>query len=125
MKPDADVPPEADATSPQTQANPDATQPDSDPAENLFSLSMVLSGTRCVLSYIVFPWVLPALGIASGVGLWLGVPISVIAIIFNIFSIRRFWNANHKYKWLATTLNLCMIALLTAMMLFDIYDLFR
>ena len=55
-----------------TTARPTSTAPTSAPAADqneaarLFSLSIVISGTRCLLTYIVFPWVLPVLGIAGG-----------------------------------------------------------
>ena len=51
-------------------------------AARLFSLSIVISGTRCLLTYIVFPWVLPVLGIAGGVGPAVGVIVGVVAIVF-------------------------------------------
>lgn len=89
------------------------------PPENLFSFTMMLSGARCVFSYIVFPWVLPAVGMASGVGNWLGVSISLVAISFNILSIRRFWGSNHRYRWLATSLNIGTIVLLATLMVVD------
>ena len=40
----------------------------------------MISGTRCLLTYIVFPWVLPVLGIAGGVGPVVGVIVGVVAI---------------------------------------------
>lgn len=93
------------------------------PAENLFSFTMMLSGARCMFSYVVFPWVLPAVGIASGMGNWLGVSISLVAISFNVLSIKRFWGSNHRYKWLATSLNIGTIALLATLMVVDISSL--
>ena len=53
---DAGVPDNADAgTADQT----------SEPAERVFSKSVVISGIRCLLTYIVFPFVAPLVGIAS------------------------------------------------------------
>ena len=35
---------------------------DTDLAARRFSRSMIVSGVRCMLAYVVFPWLLPALG---------------------------------------------------------------
>ncbi len=90
------------------------------PAERVFSLSVVVSGVRCVLAYVIFPWVLPAVGLASGVGSGLGLVIGAVAIVFNLLSIRRFQRADHRYKWLITFLNAGIIVLLTILMVMDL-----
>ena len=46
----------------------------------IFGASILLSATRCLLSYIVLPILLPFLGLAKGVGPWLGIPIGVLAL---------------------------------------------
>ena len=58
------------------------TTSDIDLAARRFSRSMLVSGVRCMLTYVVFPWLLPALGWASGVGPWIGLPIGLLAIGF-------------------------------------------
>ena len=88
-----------------------------------FSQSVVISGIRCVLAYVIFPWVLPALGWASGVGPWIGLVVGVVAIGFNIASIRRFWIADHRWKWPITVINLSVIGLLLALLVQDLGNL--
>ena len=39
-----------------------------DSSTRMFSKSMVISGIRCMLSYVVFPWLLPVLGVTGTVG---------------------------------------------------------
>ena len=58
-----------------------------DSSTQMFSKSMVISGIRCLLSYIVFPWLLPLLGVAGRVGPLIGIPIALVAIWFNLSSI--------------------------------------
>lgn len=41
-------------------------------AYSAFQKSMLISAVRCTLTYVVFPFVLPAVGFATGVGPWLG-----------------------------------------------------
>ena len=52
---------------------------------------MMVSGTRCLLAYIVFPYLIPVLGLADLVGPAVGLAIGAVAIVFNGVSIRRFW----------------------------------
>jgi len=92
-------------------------------ASKTFSTSMVISGIRCTLTYVVFPWLLPLVGVAGGITASLGLPIGLVAIFFNVLSIRRFWKSNHKLKWLVATVNLCVIILLSILVVMDISDL--
>ena len=103
-----------------------ASRPDDPqaPAERVFSLSIVVSGVRCVLAYVIFPWVLPAAGIASGVGSGLGLAIGAVAIVFNGLSVQRFQRADHRFKWAITLLNSGIIVLLAILMVIDLNDLF-
>lgn len=88
-------------------------------AERVFSKSVAISGIRCVLTYVIFPFVAPLIGIASDVGATVGVLIGVVAIAFNIASIRRFFKADHPYKWWASALNLAVIILLVVLFIVD------
>jgi hypothetical protein len=92
-------------------------------AQRAFSTSILVSATRCLLTYIVLPFVAPALGLAAGVGPALGIPIGVVAIGCNILTIRRFWAADHRWRWAYTAIALTVIALLLVLMVEDILDL--
>ena len=108
------------------QADADVTHTDAageESATRVFSQSVLISGIRCVLAYVVFPWVLPALGIAGGVGPWIGLIVGVVAIGFNIATIRRFWAADHRWKWPITVINCSVIGLLVALFVTDLGSL--
>ncbi len=64
-------------------------------AYSSFQRSMVISGARCTLTYLVFPIVLPVLGLATRVGPVVGIVIGTIAIVCDVFTIRRFFAADH------------------------------
>ncbi|MEQ8719393.1 MAG: hypothetical protein RIE08_17430 [Acidimicrobiales bacterium] len=93
-----------------------------DPSANVFSTSILVSGVRCLLSYIVFPWALPLLGLAGGVGPALGIAIGTVAIGFNIASIRRFWMNDHRWKIPITVINVSVIILLCILIGLDIAE---
>lgn len=103
-------------------ADTDPTPTDDD-ATRAFSLSVVVSGVRCLLAYIVFPWVLPALGLAQGTGPAIGIVVGVVAIGFNVASIRRFWAADHRWKRPITALNSAVIVLLLVLLVVDVAEL--
>ena len=92
-------------------------------AQRAFSTSMLVSATRCLLTYIVLPFLAPALGLAAGVGPAVGIPIGVVAIGSNILTIRRFWAADHRWRWAYTAIALTVIALLLVLMVEDILEL--
>ena len=73
----------------------------------------------------LFPWILPLIGVTATVGPWLGIVIGVVAIGFNIASIRRFWISRHRWRWGITALNLSVIALLTVLLVDDLIDVFK
>src|SRR5262245_6917791 len=89
-------------------------------AQRAFSTSILVSATRCIITYVLLPFVVPVLGIAAGVGPWLGIPIGVAAIVCNVLTIRRFWAADHKWRWAYTALALTIIVLLLVLMAKDI-----
>ena len=96
---------------------------DQNEAARLFSLSIVISGTRCLLTYIVFPWVLPLLGIAGGVGPVVGVIVGVVAIAFNLLSIRRWRGSTSAARIPLMTLNIVVIVFLVVLVAIDVSEL--
>lgn len=100
---------------------PSQTTPDD--ATRVFSTSILISAVRCTLAYVLFPWVLPAVGIAGGVGPGIGLAVGIVAIGFNVASIRRFHRSNHAWKWPITALNATVIGLLVILAAIDVGDL--
>ncbi len=94
-----------------------------DSSTRMFSKSMVISGIRCMLSYIVFPWLLPVLGVTGTVGPLIGIPIALVAIWFNISSIKRFTKSDHQLKKLVLPINAAVIVLLVVLVVLDVVEL--
>lgn len=88
-----------------------------------FQKSMLISATRCTLTYVVFPFVLPAVSFAKGVGPILGIVIGVIAMVCDVFTIRRFFAVDHKWRWYFSAAALSVITLLTVLLVQDIVHL--
>jgi hypothetical protein len=93
-------------------------------AYSAFQKSMLISATRCLLTYIVFPFVLPAVGFATGVGPLLGITIGLIAMVCDVFSVRRFHAVEHRWRWHFTAVAACVMTLLTVLLVQDVIHLF-
>ncbi len=87
------------------------------------SYSMMVSATRCLLTYIVLPFVLPALSLAAGVGPLLGLPLGVVAMAANVVTARRFWLADHRYRWPYTAFAGVILVMLAVLVVRDLSEL--
>lgn len=87
--------------------------------ERAFGWSMVVSGVRCTLAYVVLPFVAPLIGLAPGVGPVLGITIGLIALASNLISFRRFRRSSHRWRTPAMTIHVGVIGLLLVMMAID------
>lgn len=88
-----------------------------------FSRSILVSATRCLLTYLVIPFLIPVLGVAAELAPWIGVPLGSLAIVFNVKSIRRFWRADHRWRWGYTAIGVTVICLLVYLVAGDLIEL--
>ena len=77
----------------------DAPPGSAEGARKAFQTSLIVATFRCLLMYIVFPFVLPAVGLAKGVGPAIGLVINIAAMVCIVMSMRRFWRADHPKRW--------------------------
>jgi hypothetical protein len=94
-------------------------------ARKAFQTSMMVATVRCVLMYLVFPFVLPALGIAKGVGPAIGLLVNAVAIVCIVLSMRRFFGADHPKRWWYAALGGAVLVLLGVLAVIDFVDLLR
>ena len=85
-----------------------------------FRRSMMISAVRCTLTYVVFPFVLPMLSFASGVGSVIGVLIGSFALVCDTFVIRRFFAVDHRYRWQFTGIVASIMVLLSVLLVQDL-----
>ena len=88
-----------------------------DSAHGIFSVSILLSALRCLLTYIILPVLAPILGAAKGVGPGIGIPLAVVALVFDVRGIRRFWLADHHLRWQMTGVYLVVMAFVVALLI--------
>ena len=92
-------------------------------ARSAFQKSLAVTACRCLLMYIVLPFVLPIVGVASGVSPAIGLTIGVLAIFSIVYSIRRFWRADHSKRWHYTVFGGVIIGFLIYLSVKDVIDL--
>jgi hypothetical protein len=87
-----------------------------DSAHNIFSVSILLSALRCLLTYIILPVLTPLLGAATSVGPEIGIPLAVVALVFDVRGIRRFWLADHRWRWPMTGVYAVVMVFVTVLL---------
>lgn len=94
-----------------------------DELRSAFSRSILVSATRCIITYLLIPFVGPIIGLTTGVGPVVGIPVGALAIAFNIKSMRRFWRADHRFRWHYTAIGGTVVAMLVVLISLDLAEL--
>jgi hypothetical protein len=92
-------------------------------ARQAFQTSLLVATVRCLLMYIIFPFVLPAIGVASDVGPAIGLVINVVAMVCIVMSMRRFWRADHPKRWWYGALGGTVLVFLVVLAVRDVASL--
>lgn len=92
-------------------------------ARSAFQQSIVISSIRCLLTYIVFPFVLPTVGFLASIGPLLGVVVSLAAVVSITISMRRFWRVRHAKRWHYTILAGVMLCFIVVLLVLDVLAL--
>lgn len=93
-------------------------------AEKVFGRSILLSATRCLLTYVLLPLLKPVIDLSGGVGPVLGLVIGTVSGVAIIASMRRFWRAGHRFRWYYTVIGGSILVLLVVSAIRDIVSLF-
>jgi len=92
-------------------------------ARSLVERSLLISMVRCLLTYVVLPFVAPLLGVGLGVTPVVGLVVGTVAIAANVASVRRFWRADHRYRWHYTAFASLIVTLLVWLVVADLVEL--
>jgi hypothetical protein len=92
-------------------------------AENAFSTSIFISAVRCLLTYLVLPVVGPIVGIAGNVGPVVGLIVGAVSSVAIVASMRRFFRADHRWRWRYTVIGGTILAFLVVQAVIDIAHL--
>jgi len=71
-------------------------------AHRAFRTAVVVSGIRCLITYLAIPVLVPVLSLSGWVGAPIGIALCVVAIVNGTVAVRRFWISDHRYRWMYT-----------------------
>ncbi|MDP3984578.1 MAG: hypothetical protein Q8Q52_06215 [Acidimicrobiia bacterium] len=89
-------------------------------AQRSFQRSVFYSGTRCLLAYVVFPFVLPLVGMTAAVEAPVGLAVGVVATVSIVSSLRRFFGSVHRFRWWYAGLSLVMLGFVVVLIVNDL-----
>jgi hypothetical protein len=92
-------------------------------AHGAFSKSIAISATRCLITYIMLPLMAPVVDLSGGVGPILGLTLSIVSVTAIFFATRRFFAADHKYRWAYAGIGSGLVVLLVVQGLIDLVTL--
>jgi hypothetical protein len=82
--------------------------------------AIVVSGIRCIITYLLIPVLAPIIGLSQAASTPLVIALSVLAIVMGISGVRRFWIADHRLRWAYTAFIGVVIVLLVVGIGFDV-----
>ncbi len=85
--------------------------------------SLLLSAARCLLSYVVLPLLAPLVGLVT-VNPVLGIVLGSVALAANLVAVRRFWLADHRWRWPYTAICAVVVTLILVLLAQDVVDVF-
>jgi hypothetical protein len=105
------------APAPQTPTRPDRH------LHKQVRFSIVISGSRCLLSYVVIPVLSPLVQPTLGHDPSMVIPLSVVALFFDARAIRSFWRSDHRWRRMVIAGYVLLIAGIALLLAHDIWRL--
>lgn len=100
--------------------DPDAPRVSIFAAQSAFQKSIAVSATRCLITYIVLPLLRPVLDLSGGVGPALGLTVGAVSMVAIVVAMRRFFAADHKWRWHYSAIGAAIFVLLTVQAVVDV-----
>ncbi len=92
-------------------------------AHRAFRVSVVISGIRCLATYVAIPLLVPLVSIAGVVAAPVGIALVLVAYVSGALGVRRFWVADHRSKWTYTWFMAAVFIVLTIALVADVIRL--
>jgi ABC-type iron transport system FetAB permease component len=89
----------APATVPMAGSRPVPENPLPPRAQRALTFGLMLSALRCTVQYVVLPFVLPWVGVATSISLWVTLVLGGIAIASLTRNVRYLWRLRHARRW--------------------------
>jgi hypothetical protein len=89
-------------------------------AQNAFSRSIAISATRCLLTYVVLPFLVPLVNLSGVIGPVVGLLLGAVSMVAIVLATRRLFAADHRWRWAYVGLGGGVFVLLIVQAVIDI-----
>jgi hypothetical protein len=93
-------------------------------AESVFGRSIMISAVRCMVTYVFLPLLAPVIKVSGAFGPLLGLALGAVSMVAIVISMRRFFAADHKWRWGYAAVGAGIFVLLVVAGVYDIVNLF-
>jgi ABC-type iron transport system FetAB permease component len=88
-------------------------------AQRAINFALLLSALRCTVQYIVLPFVLPWIGVATSIPPWVTLILGALALASLARNVRTLWRTRHARRW---SYLFTALAVAAALLLFTVVD---
>lgn len=92
--------------------------------ESIFGKSIAVSAVRCLVTYVFLPLLAPIVNLTGALGPALGLLLGAVSMTAIVISMRRFFAADHKYRWGYAAVGGAILVALVFAAVFDLRTLF-
>lgn len=89
-------------------------------AHRSFRTSLIVSGVRCLITYLLVPILVPIVSFAGVLAAPVGIVLCVVAAVNGVVSLRKFWTSNHRTRWMYTAFIAVVFVVLAVALATDI-----
>lgn len=93
------------------------------PAQRALTYGLLLSALRCTVQYVLLPFVLPWVGLASAIPAWVILVLSGLAIASLARNVRILWRVQHPRRWSYLAIAAIVAAALLTFLVMDVHTL--
>ena len=91
--------------------------------ESVFGKSIAVSAVRCLITYVFLPLLAPIVNLTGALGPLLGLLLGAVSMTAIVISMRRFFAADHKYRWAYAGVGTAIMVALVFAAVFDLRTL--
>ncbi|GAB3617685.1 hypothetical protein GCM10027416_22420 [Okibacterium endophyticum] len=92
-------------------------------AHRYLQVSMIISGIRCLITYLLIPIAVPIIGLSRTASAPIGLLLSAIAVVTGVISLRKFWRSDNRYRWMYTAFILVVFIVVAITVSVDISEI--
>ncbi len=89
-------------------------------AHKAFRTSLVVTGIRCLITYLAVPILIPITALSGWVAAPISIALCLFALVNGVISVRRFWRSHHRKRWMYTAFMGAVAVVLVLAIIIDV-----